>query len=129
MPWGARKCAVALVGLASVQAWQAGALSRLPSVRGRCCVLSHSLCMSDGTRNDESAPAEQGWWNLNQLSRALFPSPEERRKAEVEMRRRREGQRKPKPISVQAQVSSALRACMLCDIALPDSSVASSAAG
>ncbi len=104
-----------IVGLASVQAFQAGALSRLPSSSGRlsrgrgdCCVLS--LRMSDSTRNEESAP--KGWWN--QLSRALFPSAEDRRKAEVEMRRRREGQRRPKLISVQAQVlSDVVRACCL----------------
>jgi hypothetical protein len=101
------RCAgFALVGLASAQAFQTGGFCRLLSARrGQGCVLSLRMC--DDARKEASAPQkgateQSGWWN--QLTRALFPSAEERRRAEVAMRRRGERRRSIKSINVQSQV-------------------------
>jgi hypothetical protein len=99
-----RCAALALVGLASVQAFQTGAL--LPwDRRGQGVALSLRMC--DDARKEASAPLKKateqsGWWS--QLTRALLPSAEERRKAEVAMRRRGERRRGIESINVQFQV-------------------------
>ena len=111
-----RCAALALVGLASVQAFQTGAL--LPwDRRGQGVALSLRMC--DDARKEASAPPKEateqsGWWN--QLTQALFPSAEERRRAEVAMRRRGERRRSIKSINVQSQVRTCdvMSSCTCC---------------
>jgi hypothetical protein len=113
------RCAgFALVGLASVQAFQTGGFCRLPSARrGQGCVLSLRMCddaRKEASASPKKATEQSGWWN--QLTRALFPSAEERRKAEVAMRRRGERRRSIKSINVQSQVRTCdvMSSCTCC---------------
>jgi hypothetical protein len=89
-----RQIATYAVLLHAAWGFKVAPLKLLPSNGGVCAPrpgLTRAINMCEKT-----PPSEAGWWR--QLTTALFPSAEERRKAEVEWRRRQEGRRRVDPL-------------------------------